>query len=54
MHHDNKEKRKTIDNRRDRTTKSRKNENAQRNENLQIFGNIGSGQHLTYGDERKY
>ena len=36
-----------------RSSKSRENQNAQRKGNLQIFGNIGSGHHQTSGDERE-
>ena len=36
-----------------RTTKSIKNQNAQRKENLEIIGNTGSRHHQTCGDERK-
>ena len=45
MHHANNEKRKTTHDGRNRTTKSRKNQNARRKGNLQIFGNVGSGNH---------
>ena len=51
-HADNK-KRETTINGRNRTTKSRKNQNAQRKENLQILGNIGSTHHQTRVDIRK-
>ena len=44
---------KTTNDGRNRTTKSRKNQNAWRKGNLQIRGNIGSGRHQTCGDERK-
>ena len=53
MCHANKEQRKTINDGRNRTTKSRKNQNSQRKVNLQILGDIGSGHHQTCGDERK-
>ena len=46
-------KRKNIDNGRNRTTKSRKNQKARRKGNLQVLGNIGSGHSQTSGDERK-
>ena len=39
--------------RRNQTTKSRKNQNAKRKGNEQILGNIGSWHHQTSGDERK-
>ena len=45
--HANKVKQKTANNGRNRTTKSRKNQNALRKENLKIFGNIESG-HLKH------
>ena len=38
---------------RNRVTKSRKNQNTRKNENLHILGNIGSEQHQTSRDERK-
>ena len=38
---------------RNRTTKSRKNQNARRKENLQLLWNIGSRHHETRGDKRK-
>ena len=38
---------------RNRTSKSRQNQNARRNGNLQIHGNIGSGHPETLGGERK-
>ena len=53
MFHVNKEKWKTTNDGRNRTTKSRKNQNAKRKENLEILGNIGSGHHQTCGDGRK-
>ena len=39
--------------RRNRTTKSRKNQNAWGKGNLQVLGNIGSGHHRACGDKRK-
>ena len=42
-----------MENDRDGTTKSGKSLNAQRRENVQILGNIGSWHHQTSGDERK-
>ena len=53
MCHANNEKRETTHDGRNRTTKLRKNQDAQRKGNLQILGNIGSGYHQTSGDERK-
>ena len=44
---------KMRNNRRNRTTKSRNNQNTRRKENLQILRNIGSGHHHTSGFERK-
>ena len=44
-YHANNEKRKTANDGRNRTTKSRKNQNARRNGNLQIIGNTGRGHH---------
>ena len=49
----NNKKRKTTKNGKNRTTKSRKNQNARRKGSLQIFGNIGSGNHQPSVDERK-
>ena len=37
---------------RNRTTKSRKNQNARRKGNLQVLVNIGSGHHQTSRDEK--
>ena len=42
-----------MNDRRNRSTKSRKNQNARRKGNLQLTGNFGSGHHKTIGDERK-
>ena len=42
-----------INNGRNTTAKSRKNQKARRKENLQILGNIGSWHRQTSGDERK-
>ena len=53
MPHANNEKRKTTFDERNRTTKSRKNQNAWRKGNLQILGNTGSGHHQINGDEGK-
>ena len=53
MCHANNEMQKTTNDRRNRTTKWRKNQNAWRNGNLWILGNIGSGRYQTCGDERK-
>ena len=53
MFHANNEKQKTTNDGRSRTTKSIKNQNAQRKENLEIIGNTGSRHHQTCGDERK-
>ena len=53
MRHANNEKRKKIKNERNRTTKSRKNQNARRKGNLKVLGNIGSGHHQTSREERK-
>ena len=47
MCHVNNEKRKTANDGRNRTTKSGKKQNPRRKRNLQVLGNIGSG------DERK-
>ena len=53
MCHAYNEKRETTNDGRNRTTKSRKNQNAQRKGNLQILGNIGSEHNLKCGNERK-
>ena len=53
MYHAYNEKRKTTKDGRNRSTKSRKNQNAQRKGNLQILGNIGSRHHQISGDEGK-
>ena len=42
-----------TDNGRNRTTKSIKNQNAQRKGNLQVFGNIGSGHDRLSGQKRR-
>ena len=42
-----------IDNRRNRTAKSGKDQNTSRKGNLQVLGNIGSGNRETSGDEKK-
>ena len=47
------EKQKMTNNRRNRITQSRKNQNPQRKGKLQILWNIGSGHHETCGDKRK-
>ena len=51
MCHTNNEEWEMTDDRRNRTTKPRKDQNAQRKGNLQILGNIGSWHHQTIGDE---
>ena len=53
MSHANNEKRETTNDGSNETTKSRKDQNAQRKVNLQVLRNIGSGHHQTSGDERK-
>ena len=53
MCHVNNEKQKKTNNGRNKTTKPRKSQNAQRKGNLQVFGNIVSGHHQTGEDERK-
>ena len=53
MCYGNNEKCKTTLDRKNRTTKSRKNQNAQRKGNVKILGNTESGHHQTSGDERK-
>ena len=53
MWHANNEKGKTINDGRNRTTKSRKNQNTWRKGNLQILGNIERGHHQICGNERK-
>ena len=53
MWHAHNEKWKKTNNERNRTTKSRKNQNSWREEKLRIVGNIRSGYHQTSGDERK-
>ena len=53
MYHANNEKRETTRDGRNKTTKSRKNQNAWRKGSLKILGNIGSGHHQTCGDKRK-
>ena len=52
MWHANNEKRKMTNDGRNRTTKSRKNQNAWRKVILQVLGNIGSEHCQTGGDER--
>ena len=47
------ENKKKMNNRRNRTTKSRKNQNIWRKGKLLVLRNIGSGHHQTSGDERK-
>ena len=49
----NNEKRETTYDGRNRTTKSRKDQDVRRKGNLQVLGNIGSGHHQTYEDERQ-
>ena len=51
--HANNEKQEMTHDRRNRTTKSRKNQNTWRKGNLHILGNIVSGHHQTRGDEIK-
>ena len=53
MRHAYNEKRETTHNGINRTTKPRKNQIARRKGNLQILGNIRSGNHQINGDERK-
>ena len=53
MCHANNKKRETTNDEKKRTKKSRKNQNTQRKENLQVLENIGSGHHQTSGDKRK-
>ena len=43
----------TTHNGRNRTTKAKKDQNVRSKRNLQILGNIESGQHQTRGDEEK-
>ena len=50
MYHANNEKWKTAN---DRITETNNNQNAQRKENLQILGNIGSEHHQTRGNKKK-
>ena len=52
MYHANNEKRKTTNERWNRTTKPRKNQNARKKGNLQIPRDIESGRHQTRGDEK--
>ena len=49
----NNEKWKETNNRRNRTAKSRKNQNAEGKGKLQVLGNTGIGLHQTSVDERK-
>ena len=49
----NKNKLKATNDGRNRTAKSRKNQNARRKENLKVLGNIRSGHRQISGDERK-
>ena len=53
MYHANNENQKTSTGRKNRTTKSRKNQNARRKGNLQVLGNIRNGHSQTCGDEKK-
>ena len=53
MCHTYNKKRKIIHDGRNRTTKSRKDQNTWRRVNLQILGNIGSGPRETWRDEKK-
>ena len=53
MCHGDKEKREMTNDGSNRTTKSRKNQNAQRKGNLRLFGNIKNRHHQTIRDERK-
>ena len=53
MHHASNEKWQTTNNGRSRTTKSGSHQNAQRNGNLQILGDIGNWHHQTIGNENK-
>ena len=53
MCHANKETQETANDGRNETTKSRKNLNARKKDNLQILGNIGSGHDQASEDERK-
>ena len=53
MSHSNNIRWKETDNRRNKTTKSVNNYNAQRRGNLEVLGNIRSGHDQTSGDERK-
>ena len=53
MSHAYNKKMKTTNNGRDRTAKLRKNQNARREENLQILENIRSRLHETSEDEKK-
>ena len=54
MYHAYNKKWKKTNNRRIKTPKSRKNQNARRKRNLQVFGNIESGHHQTSGNEKKF
>ena len=51
-HANYRKRKKTID-RRNKSTKSRKNQNGPRKVNLEVFCNIGSRHHQTSGDKRK-
>ena len=53
IYHGNNEKRKTINDERNRITKSRKNKNAQRKEKLEALGNIRSEHHQINGGWKK-
>ena len=53
MFHANNEKQERKNDERNRTTKSRKNKNTWKKENVQILANIGNQYHQASGDERK-
>ena len=53
MFHANNENQKKTNDGRNRTTKSRKKQKGQKDENLQILGNIGSRLYQKSGDKRK-
>ena len=54
MWHTNDGKREKVNNRKSRTTQSRKNQNVRRKGELQLLGNNGNGHHQKSGDERIY
>ena len=54
MWHAHNKKWEKTNNGRNKTAKSRKNQNAWRKGKLQVYGNIGNGHHQTNGDLKKW